>query len=82
VLSEGAYYWDSGDIQRAGAYFGQVVQEGGYLLLVHWSGETDYPKSADEAVGELREAAGAAFTEALTRRHANYRLDLWQRRTD
>ena len=80
VLSEVVYYWDSADINRAGAYFARVVVDGGYLLLVHWTGETDYPKSADDAVGELGRATGA-FTKALSQRHPNYRLDLWQKRT-
>jgi SAM-dependent methyltransferase len=80
LLSEVAYYWDSADITRAGCYFREATRGDGYLMLVHWTGETDYPKSADEAVAELAEATGEAFTEIQAQRHAGYRLDLWQRR--
>lgn len=80
VLSEVAYYWDSADIRRAGAYFAGATADDGYLLLVHWTGETNYPKSGDEAVAELRQATMSAFTEVLAQRKPNYRLDLWQRR--
>jgi SAM-dependent methyltransferase len=82
LLSEVAYYWDSADIERAGAYFREVVKAGGYLLLVHWTGETDYPKSADEAVAELRQATEGVFANVQAQRHQDYRLDLWQRRAN
>ena len=79
LLSEVAYYWDSEDIGRAGSYFSEAIEEGGSLLLVHWTGDTDYPKSADEAVEDLKRATGDAFKESLSQRHSSYRLDLWQR---
>ena len=79
LLSEVAYYWDSADIEKAGTYFREVVERGGHLLLVHWTGETDYPKSGDEAVAELRGAVGDIFTEILSERHQSYRLDLWRK---
>jgi len=79
LLSEVAYYWDSGDIGRAASYFSEVIEDGGSLLLVHWTGDTDYPKSADEAVKELKRATEEAFKEILSQRYSNYRLDLWQR---
>jgi len=79
LLSEVAYYWDSADIARAGGYFRHTVADGGYLLLVHWTGETDYPKSADEAVVELKRATGEAFAEIQASRLPNYRLDLWKK---
>ncbi len=79
LLSEVAYYWDTTDIGRAGSYFSDVIEDGASLLLVHWTGDTDYPKSADEAVEELKRATGEAFKETMSERHSNYRLDLWQR---
>jgi SAM-dependent methyltransferase len=81
LLSEVAYYWDSADIRLAGGYLREVVEAGGSLLLVHWTGETDYPKSADEAVAELRQATGEAFKETIAQRHPHYRLDLWHRQS-
>jgi SAM-dependent methyltransferase len=81
LLSEVAYYWDSADIRRAGGYFLEAVGAGGFLLSVHWTGETDYPKSADEAVAELKQATGEAFKETFAQRHPHYRLDLWHRQS-
>jgi SAM-dependent methyltransferase len=80
LLSEVAYYWDSADIGRAGAYFGEAIEAAGYLLLVHWTGETDYPKSGDEAVDELRRATAGVFMDVRAQRFESYRLDLWQKR--
>ena len=51
VLSEVLYYWDTADLQRMAEFMGRSVPSGGHFLLVHWTGETDYPKSGDEAVG-------------------------------
>jgi SAM-dependent methyltransferase len=79
LLSEVAYYWDDRDLAAAAAYFREALAEGGYLMLVHWTGETDYPKSADEAVEALRECAVARFIEIRTERHDEYRLDLWRK---
>ncbi|MEG3088793.1 SAM-dependent methyltransferase [Sphingomonas sp. PB4P5] len=79
LLSEVIYYWDSADLAALAAYLQDVVPAGGYVLLVHWTGETDYPKSGDTAVGELRVLLGAAITVALEDRRDEYRLDLWRR---
>jgi cyclopropane fatty-acyl-phospholipid synthase-like methyltransferase len=81
LLSEVAYYWDSDDIKKAAAYFRDATEAGGHLMLVHWTGETDYPKSGDEAVTELKAATESAFIGVRRERHPKYRLDLW-RRTD
>ncbi len=82
LLSEVAYYWDSADLATAGDYLCAATMVGGHLLLVHWTGETDYPKSADEAVAELQAAAGARFKVLRRERRPQYRLDLWLRRSD
>jgi SAM-dependent methyltransferase len=79
VLSEVAYYWDSIDLQKAATYFSDAIEPGGHILLVHWIGETDYPKSGDEAVAELRQNAGGAFVETLSERLPEYRLDIWRK---
>jgi SAM-dependent methyltransferase len=80
LVSEVAYYWDSGDLARMADYLRDAIPSGGHLLLVHWLGETDYPKSGDEAVAELRNGLGDAVRVVAAERHDQYRLDLWQRR--
>jgi predicted TPR repeat methyltransferase len=78
LLSEVVYYWDSADIARMGAWLRGAVRSGGYVLLVHWIGETDYPKSGDDAVAELHAALEDRVTVERSDRHEAYRLDLWR----
>lgn len=79
LLSEVIYYWDSRDLKAMADYLRAAVPSGGHLLLVHWTGETDYPKSGDEAVAELRGLLGDAIAGVHEERRDAYRLDLWHR---
>ncbi len=79
VLSEVVYYWDDTDLKRVANAMAAAIAARGRVLLVHWLGETDYPKSADDAVEALRaHLAGVIDIERQDRREA-YRLDLWRR---
>lgn len=78
LLSEVVYYWDGADIARLADYLRSAVLFGGHILLVHWIGETDYPKSGDDAVGELLAALGDSVTVVRSDRYDAYRLDLWR----
>ncbi|MDP1025907.1 SAM-dependent methyltransferase [Sphingomonas sp. KR1UV-12] len=80
LLSEVIYYWDSDDLARMADYLRGAVPSGGHLMLVHWLGETDYPKSGDAAVGELAGLLGDAVEVIAAERREEYRLDLWRRR--
>jgi SAM-dependent methyltransferase len=82
VLSEVAYYWDDADLARMGRVLDAKVEAGGRVLLVHWTGETDYPQTADAAVEGLARAAGGGFEVEAATRAPQYRLDLWRRRSD
>ena len=79
LLSEVIYYWDGDDLARMAAYLRGALRSGGDLLLVHWAGDTDYPRSGDDAVTELRDLLGDAVIERRGDRHDRYRLDLWRR---
>lgn len=79
LLSEVIYYWDSPDLARMAAYVREAVPSQGHLLLVHWIGETDYPKSGDDAVTELRRILGEAIFVVKEQSRDKYRLDLWRR---
>ncbi len=78
LLSEVVYYWDSEDIVRLGDWLRGAVRSGGHVLLVHWIGETDYPKSGDDAVAELHDALADRVSVERSDRHEAYRLDLWR----
>jgi len=79
LLSEVVYYLGRDDVERLADYLKRALRSGGYLLLVHWTGETDYPLAGDEAVALLQNALGQAVSAVHAERHDHYRLDLWQR---
>jgi cyclopropane fatty-acyl-phospholipid synthase-like methyltransferase len=79
VISEVAYYWDDHDLARMAQMIAHILAPGGRVLLVHWLGETDYPKSADEAVDTLAAHLASLITVEKQKRRAKYRLDLWRR---
>jgi SAM-dependent methyltransferase len=78
VLSEIVYYWGDPDIALVGAAIDRWLQPGGRVLLVHWLGETNYPKTADDAVTALHGQLRDLRIVRQARRGA-YRLDLWRR---
>lgn len=80
LLSEVAYYWDDADIARAGDWLRGGVAPGGDLLLVHWTGDTDYPQSGDGAVDKLRDRLTGRIDIVRADRTPDYRLDLWRMR--
>jgi SAM-dependent methyltransferase len=80
LLSEVVYYWDDADIGRAADWIGSHLAPGGDLLLVHWTGETDYPQSGDDATFKLQAALGQSIAIVAADRQDQYRLDLWRRR--
>jgi len=82
LLSEVIYYWDSADLAEAATYLRACLRPRGPLLLVHFTGETDYPKSGDDAVEELRAHLHGGFVCELAVRRSRYRLDLWTRSAD
>lgn len=79
VLSEVAYYWDDADLQRTADWLSTHLVGGGDLLLVHFTGDTDYPQSGDEAVDKLFALLGQMITVVTAHHRPGYRLELWRR---
>ena len=79
VLSEVVYYWDNADLDAVAAGIRATLAPGGRLLLVHYTLETDYPKSGDDAVTALGARLAGFVTGEVSRRAEAYRLDLWRR---
>lgn len=79
VLSEVAYYWSDADLDLAARRIAEALAARGRVLLVHWTGDTDYPQTADGAVERLWFALSKVMTVDLAERQPNYRLDLWSR---
>lgn len=80
VLSEVAYYWSDDDLASAGAWLQENVATDGRILLVHFTGETDYPQTGDGATLKLRATLGDIVAVEHAERADRYRLDLWMRR--
>jgi SAM-dependent methyltransferase len=79
ILSEFLYYLSASDIDRTAAFLDEALAPGGDVILVHWTGPTDYPLSADRAV-ELVSAATHGFMRLLRQeRQPRYRLEVLRR---
>ena len=79
VLSEVIYYWSIADLERMAAFADRAVEPGGDMVLVHWTGETDYPLTGDEAAQRFL-AATAPFTRVVLQDRAEfYRIDVLRR---
>ncbi|QJU60206.1 methyltransferase [Sphingomonas sp. AP4-R1] len=79
ILSEVAYYWSIADLDRAAEWLRDHIAAGGRIILVHYTGETDYPQTGDEAVDALWTELSAVFSVVAAERRDTYRLDLWER---
>ncbi len=80
LLSEVVYYLRADDVMRLAARVAQSTTAGSDILLVHWTGLTDYPLSGDEAAEIFIAAMDASATLERSDRHGEFRLDLLVRR--
>ena len=80
VLSEVLYYFCAEDIRQIAFKTLSTLAPGGLALLVHWTGETDYPCQGDPAVECFLAASGDRLIPLLNRREPKYRLDLLKRK--
>lgn len=79
VLSEVVYYWSVVDLERMAAFAMQAVEAGGDIVLVHWTGETDYPLTGDEAAQLFIDATASCTRIVHQHRAELYRIDVLQR---
>lgn len=78
LVSEVGYYLSSPDLARLQDRCAEATEPNGHLVLVHWTGETDYPLTADEVHDSFLDDARWFLHRAC--RHATYRLDVLERR--
>ena len=74
VLSEVGYYLSRPDLDTLADRLAAAVVPGGHLLLVHWTGPTDYPQTADDV--HARFLADARWQRLDGHRAPDYRLDV------
>ena len=76
LLSEVVYFLDSADVERLAARVRGCLRSGGDVVLVHWTGETHYPLSGDEATERFIAAARPILRPVHATRTDAYRLDI------
>lgn len=75
VLSEVLYFLCESDIEALAAKIGQALLPHAMVLLVHYTGSTDYPCTGDQAVMKFIEAC-PQLRSTLHRREERYRVDV------
>jgi cyclopropane fatty-acyl-phospholipid synthase-like methyltransferase len=76
LLSEVVYYLSRDDVRRLAAKVTNSLAEGGYVILVHWTGPTNYPLSGDEAAALFIEHVLPICVVDRADRYAEFRLDV------
>jgi cyclopropane fatty-acyl-phospholipid synthase-like methyltransferase len=79
LLSEVVYYMIHEDVGRLAARVSNSLIKGGSVVLVHWTGPTNYPLSGDEAAALLIERIGRGYVVDRADRYAEFRLDVLSR---
>jgi predicted TPR repeat methyltransferase len=79
LLSEVLYYFGPADLDRMAGRVAGSLALGGDVLLVHWTGDTNYPLSGDAASSRFIAAVASIAAVAHEARAPRYRLDLLRR---
>lgn len=79
VLSEVVYYLDADDVARLVERVRGSLVDGGDVVLVHWTGETHYPLTGDEAADRFIEGVANLMPVTHRERAEKYRLDVLHR---
>jgi SAM-dependent methyltransferase len=80
LLSEVVYYLSRADVDLLAERVVGSLAPRGDLVLVHWTGKTDYPLSGDQASERLLEKTHPALRTTLEKRLELFRLDVARRR--
>ena len=81
LLSEIAYYFSLTDLEIFRARVAKSLTPGGHLLLVHFTGVTNYPLTADTVHEFFLAFSGANWRPVLQEQSKDYRLDLLETKT-
>lgn len=76
VVSEVGYYLSPPDLARFERQLAARVVAGGHVVLVHWTGPTDYPLTADTVHAAFR---GGSWEPVTSGGDPAYRLDVVER---
>lgn len=76
VFSEVLYYLAPDEVLAVARRSAASLNPTGRIVLVHWTGATDYPCSGDQAATLFCAAAAPGLAVRLTERHKHYRIDV------
>lgn len=79
LLSEVVYYLSRDDVGRLAKRVLRSLPSGGSVMLVHWTGSTNYPLSGDEAADLFIERIGSTCVVDRADRCRQFRLDVLAR---
>jgi cyclopropane fatty-acyl-phospholipid synthase-like methyltransferase len=80
LLSEVVYYFGRKDVGRLADRVTRSLVKDGFVILVHWTGETNYPLSGDEAAALFIKEVGPSCVVERAERHQEFRLDVLSRK--
>jgi trans-aconitate methyltransferase len=80
LLSEIVYYLNSDDVVRLASRISTSLTSEANVVLVHWTGETDYPLTGDEAAELFMACMDQTMRIDRRDRHHAFRLDVLARR--
>ncbi|MBV8897309.1 MAG: class I SAM-dependent methyltransferase [Acidobacteriaceae bacterium] len=80
LLSEVVYYFGRKDVGRLADRVTRSLVKDGFVILVHWTGETNYPLSGDEAAALFIKEVGPTCVVERAERHQEFRLDVLSRK--
>jgi cyclopropane fatty-acyl-phospholipid synthase-like methyltransferase len=79
LLSEVIYYLSREDVARLASRVTHSLSRGGSVILVHWTGPTNYPLSGDEAATLFIERIQPTCVLKRGDRYRQFRLDVLSR---
>jgi hypothetical protein len=82
VFSEVLYYLVPDDVRAVARAAVASLAPGGRVVLVHWTGETDYPCTGDQAAELFCETCADWLASVRHDRYPAYRLDVLRAASD
>jgi len=76
VLSEVVYYLSAADVARLASRVTDSLVSKGDIILVHWTGATDYPLTGDEAAELFMDRMDKRAKVLWRERHQGFRIDV------
>jgi SAM-dependent methyltransferase len=79
LVSEVGYYLSQPDLDKLRSRIASALAPGGDVVLVHYTGATNYPLSADSVHETFLASEGSEWISVAAQRTESYRLDVFTR---